>query len=1304
MRESAVARAVVAIALLLLGGVSLQRIPVVYTPSTALPLISISLSLPVAGEIEEVTQRWVLPLETEVRALGQVRGMRGEVDAEGAWLQVLFDVGVDPERKAARLNAAVERLRRALPERALLSVWPSRGSGNDLVDIVWAAEASEGQGAALAQRFRSLPGVRDAVVWGESIETTTFRIDSAYRQESLTLAAEIERAVRGAGRSPRLGGLSRAGESLPLLVAPTAWSEIGSLPVRVDDRVVPLDSIVEVQRGLAEAPMLSHVRGRRGVAIAVHRDHDASLLAVDARAEGLIRELQQEEVYAGRIWRVYRHAEPLRALLTQLLQALAALALVLAACGLYVAGWRGALALVAVVPLLSAAIVNVYALVGIGFDLFSLIASILAVATVAPFATLRLLAPMSGTPRAIPVVLFASLLPIAVLVAGGGRDSTLAGPANAFLLAVAAGCAAALLLPRALPRRPRSRRVGGLERRVLRDPLSAVLVAFTMAFVLLSLFGGGLEVASTPLQPDPGSLALQIALPQGTDLLETELRVSSIEQQLNRRPEIETHWSMLRPASATINVELMPEHRREDRQRELITRLRQTLPAEVVAIQPAYRIAAGGSFAGFGRAEEIEERAETDESARIYRVVLRSAELDLLRTAYDRIRDRAIRSRFGHSSIAAGWGAVDTEIELRPRPGTSPEQSRRIAADLLRQSSPPQRYAIPGVAEREFRVLPAAVEGGFAEAPALELLERPLAGSSPPIVPAKLLARHSRSVYPAVMRQSGRYVLPITFSPPHMLEAKRKQQREKFDRHLSRLALPAGVELERPYLGQAHFTQEKLRLVGTAAVLPLLLWIAAIFVTNSWRSALLSVTPASVAVLAVLPMIRAAGSRVDELGLFSMAAMLCAAVPVALDFVCSVARRSTLVGPAIVVYRSVRAWFAPAVTALLAAAVPTATFAVLAQRNGDVWAPQLGLAATIALAVPLAGLTLLPPLLLAARNWSRRDAVAECERRLPSVWREPGEPTLKARSLTKRYSNGFRALGDVSFEVGAGIVGLLGPNGAGKTTLIRLITGLLTPSRGQIRYRNVILEPDNIMAFRKQLGFLPQDFNTYASVTARQLLDHWARERGFRDRPARAAEVDRVLRIVGLVQDAGRRVSDYSGGMRRRVGIAIALIGDPDVLVVDEPTTGLDMASRIRFRETLLQAAERKIVLFSTHIPSDIEAVAGRVLLLHAGRLRFDGTPGELVARASGRVFEDLLEDDELRQFAARYRISSRVRTLRGVEVRAIAPPGEKPRGVRVEATLEEAYLAEIDQADRQAGATVRTGLFSFLDADDRAV
>ncbi|HEY4597552.1 MAG TPA: ABC transporter ATP-binding protein, partial [Thermoanaerobaculia bacterium] len=322
-----------------------------------------------------------------------------------------------------------------------------------------------------------------------------------------------------------------------------------------------------------------------------------------------------------------------------------------------------------------------------------------------------------------------------------------------------------------------------------------------------------------------------------------------------------------------------------------------------------------------------------------------------------------------------------------------------------------------------------------------------------------------------------------------------------------------------------------------------------------------------------------------------------------------------------------------------------------------------------------------PALLLAGRRWRERDPERERQRRRPPVWEEPGAPTIEVRSLTKVYGGRFRALSGVSFTLTPGIVGLLGPNGAGKTTLLRVLTGLLEPTRGKVLYRGAAITHDNLAEYRRRIGFLPQELNAYPGFTAEQFLDHWALERGLSDPRARRAEIERLLAAVRLSEHAGRKVRDYSGGMRQRVGIARALLAAPPILIVDEPTTGLDVESRGRFRQILLEQAGERVVVFSTHIASDVEAAASRILLLHRGRLRFDGTPEELEARAYGRVFSALVPDSELLDFGRRYRVTSRVRVLEGIQVRAIARPDEELAGEPVEPNLEEAYLAEIDRA-----------------------
>ncbi len=295
---------------------------------------------------------------------------------------------------------------------------------------------------------------------------------------------------------------------------------------------------------------------------------------------------------------------------------------------------------------------------------------------------------------------------------------------------------------------------------------------------------------------------------------------------------------------------------------------------------------------------------------------------------------------------------------------------------------------------------------------------------------------------------------------------------------------------------------------------------------------------------------------------------------------------------------------------------------------------------------------------------------------------------LEIQNVTKVYAGGFRALHRISFVLEPGVIGLLGPNGAGKTTLLRIITGLLLPSRGTVRYSGVDVRPQTLAAYRRRIGFLPQEFNAYAGLTAAQFLDYWTLEHGIAAASARGHEVERLLAIARLEAHAGRKLRDFSGGMRQRIGIARAMIGDPPLLVVDEPTTGLDIEARAHFRELITAFARNRIIILSTHIASDVESTAARLLLLAGGRLVWDGMPHALIARARGRVFETIAGDIEARQLTHDYRITTRVRLAGGVRLRGIASEGEVLPGPSTEPTLEEAYLAEITPRHRSGTAS----------------
>ena len=224
--------------------------------------------------------------------------------------------------------------------------------------------------------------------------------------------------------------------------------------------------------------------------------------------------------------------------------------------------------------------------------------------------------------------------------------------------------------------------------------------------------------------------------------------------------------------------------------------------------------------------------------------------------------------------------------------------------------------------------------------------------------------------------------------------------------------------------------------------------------------------------------------------------------------------------------------------------------------------------------------------------------------------------------VTKTFRGKVRALEEVSLTVPGGILGLLGANGAGKTTLMRLLTGLIRPNSGRITIGgHDMATADGRLAVQRVLGYLPQDLGVYPDLTARQFLDYVALLKGLDDRPYRRRRVGELLELVNMADAADRKLRGYSGGMRRRVGIAQALLNDPELLIVNEPTSGLDPEERIRFRTLLSQLAERRTVLLSTHIVDDVAQTCTELAVLGRGRLIYRGTASDLTARANGNVW-----------------------------------------------------------------------------------
>ncbi len=281
---------------------------------------------------------------------------------------------------------------------------------------------------------------------------------------------------------------------------------------------------------------------------------------------------------------------------------------------------------------------------------------------------------------------------------------------------------------------------------------------------------------------------------------------------------------------------------------------------------------------------------------------------------------------------------------------------------------------------------------------------------------------------------------------------------------------------------------------------------------------------------------------------------------------------------------------------------------------------------------------------------------------------------LEIEGLGKRYPNGTEALSDVSLAMDEGVLGLLGPNGAGKTTLMSILATVTRPTAGTFRFagEDALRRP---LAVRRSLGYLPQDFGIYERLTAREFLSYLGRLKGLAGAELRR-RVGELLELVNLHQAADRRLGGFSGGMRQRVGIAQALLGDPRLLIVDEPTVGLDPEERVRFRNLLAEAANGRLVILSTHIVSDVEAVAARIAVLRRGRVVALRTPEEMLRDAQGRVFEALVAPEALAEAQRRVAVASLQRRADGVRLRFVGAGEALPGARAVEPSLEDAYLA----------------------------
>jgi ABC-2 type transport system ATP-binding protein len=281
---------------------------------------------------------------------------------------------------------------------------------------------------------------------------------------------------------------------------------------------------------------------------------------------------------------------------------------------------------------------------------------------------------------------------------------------------------------------------------------------------------------------------------------------------------------------------------------------------------------------------------------------------------------------------------------------------------------------------------------------------------------------------------------------------------------------------------------------------------------------------------------------------------------------------------------------------------------------------------------------------------------------------------INISNLSKVYRGSVTAISDMNIEIESGMFGLLGPNGAGKTTLMKILATLEPATSGTVTVGNYKLGKDD-QSIRGILGYLPQEFGVYKKLTAEEYLDYIALMKGIDDGKQRKQEIAELLEKVNLTDKRKKKIGTYSGGMKQRIGIAQALLGDPKLIIVDEPTAGLDPEERLRFRNLLSELSVDRIVLLSTHIVADIESSCRKLGIMKKGRIVFHGTQEELLNKVKDRVWTGTVTDDELNTVKERHRVISTKRLLNEQEVRVIADEPPFAGAEQVKAGMEDGYM-----------------------------
>ncbi|MEP3226271.1 MAG: ABC transporter ATP-binding protein [Parasphingorhabdus sp.] len=291
---------------------------------------------------------------------------------------------------------------------------------------------------------------------------------------------------------------------------------------------------------------------------------------------------------------------------------------------------------------------------------------------------------------------------------------------------------------------------------------------------------------------------------------------------------------------------------------------------------------------------------------------------------------------------------------------------------------------------------------------------------------------------------------------------------------------------------------------------------------------------------------------------------------------------------------------------------------------------------------------------------------------------------LHLKNVTHVYPNGTKALDDVTLSIPKGMFGLLGPNGAGKSTLMRTVATLQTPSQGEIKFGDIdiLTDPETL---RERLGYLPQDFGVYPRVSAYDMLDHMAVLKGIASAADRKATVETLLNQTNLWDVRKKAIAGFSGGMRQRFGIAQALIGNPELIIVDEPTAGLDPEERNRFLNLLAEIGENVVIILSTHIVEDVADLCPNMAVIANGKIQLEGAPLDLIAKTEGTIWSKTIKREELEQYRDKYEVIT-TRLFAGSTIIHILAPDNPGNGFEaVDGGLEDVYFSTLAATRRES-------------------